>query len=318
MREVFIDRNFSIGSRAIIQQANKIIADYQRQGFTLTLRQLYYQFVSRDLLANKQTEYKRLGSVINDARLAGLIDWSAIEDRTRNIRKLPSWDSPEAIIDVVAEQYAENLWATQPRHVEVWIEKDALIGVIENVCERWRLPYLGCRGYISQSEQYAAGKRFARAEAQDRAPVVIYLGDHDPSGIDMSRDHTDRLAMFARWPVEVRRLALNMDQIEQYNPPPNPAKDTDSRSGKELPGGGFTPGSYRDLYGESSWELDALEPTVIDALIEAEVQDLLDHDAWATALAAQEKNRKVLTAISHNFGSVESYLTDIGELEGEE
>lgn len=297
-REAFIERRFSAGSLETIEQANKIIRSYQAQGFTLTLRQLYYQFVSRDLIANKQTEYKRLGSIINDARLAGYIDWSAIEDRTRNVRGGDwGYEDPAHAIRSMARGYAEEFWPYQPRHVEVWIEKDALIGVIEPVCSRWRLPYLACRGYVSQSEQYAAGKRFARLDAQGRPPVVLYLGDHDPSGIDMTRDHVDRLAMFARWPVEVRRLALNMDQIEEYGPPPNPAKETDSRSGP-----------YIEEYGESSWELDALEPTVIDALIEEQMQDLVDHEAWSESEDRQERSREILTETSNRWDDVVEFL----------
>ena len=306
-REAFIDRNFSIGSRTIIQQANVIIADYQAQGFTLTLRQLYYQFVSRDIIPNKQTEYKRLGSIINDARLAGKIDWDAIEDRTRNVRKPSVWGSPQDIMTAVADQYKEDLWRTQPRHVEVWIEKDALIGVIEPVCDRWRLPFLACRGYVSQSEQYAAGKRFARHARDGREPLVIYLGDHDPSGMDMTRDHTDRLAMFARWGVEVDRVALNMDQVEQYDPPPNPAKETDSRSGP-----------YIAQYGESSWELDALSPTVIDQLIEDRVQETVDHELWNAAQEVEELNKSTLAAVSDNFDEVQSYLIGQGYLSSDE
>ncbi len=309
MREAFIDKKFQGKSLEVIKQANNIIASYQAQGFTLTLRQLYYQFVSRDLIQNKQTEYKRLGQIINDARLAGMIDWKAIEDRTRNVKnKEWGFRDPEQGIDWLAEQYAEFYWPKQPRHVEVWIEKDALVGVIEPVCLRWRLPYLACRGYVSQSEQYDAGKRFARMDGQGRRSIVLYLGDHDPSGMDMTRDHVDRLAMFARWPVEVKRLALNMDQIDQYDPPPNPAKESDSRAV-----------GYIDEYGDSSWELDALEPTVIDALIEDELQELIDHDAWQASEAAETESRKVLTAISLNFSDVEEYMRSNGMVEdGEE
>ena len=85
----YTPKRFSAGSLAMIEKANEIIADYAAQGFTLTLRQLYYQFVSKDLLPNKQAEYKRLGSVINDARMAGMLDWEAIEDRTRNVKHQP-------------------------------------------------------------------------------------------------------------------------------------------------------------------------------------------------------------------------------------
>lgn len=267
--EAFITRNFSPGSLALIEQANEIIADYEAQGFTLTLRQLYYQFVSRDLIPNKQTEYKRLGSVINDARLAGLIDWDAIEDRTRNVKRTSTWSSPAAVLGAVADQYKENLWARQDYVPEVWIEKDALVGVIEGVCREYRVPFFACRGYTSQSEQYAAGKRFERIREEGRFPVVLHLGDHDPSGIDMTRDNADRLKMFAYEKIDVRRLALNIDQVQLYDPPPNPAKDTDSRST-----------DYKIRFGESSWELDALSPAVIADLIRNEIVSLIDEDLW--------------------------------------
>src|SRR5580692_12534694 len=100
--ELFVPRNFSEGSLSLIAAATQIIEEYQADGFTLTLRQLYYQFVSRDLIENKQTEYKRLGSIINDARLAGLIDWSAIEDRTRNVEINSHWDEPSGVIQSAA------------------------------------------------------------------------------------------------------------------------------------------------------------------------------------------------------------------------
>src|ERR1700679_3041250 len=129
MREKFIERRFSAASSAIIETANGILEEYETQGLVLTLRQLYYQFVARGLIPNKQSEYKRLGSIINDGRLAGLIDWSMMEDRTRTLRTISSWDSPGSIVDVVARQYQEDLWASQLFRPEVWIEKDALVGV---------------------------------------------------------------------------------------------------------------------------------------------------------------------------------------------
>lgn len=300
MKELFIERAFSAKSVDIIDKANEIIASYQAQGFTLTLRQLYYQFVSRDLIANRQSEYKRLGSIINDARLAGLIDWSAIEDRTRNLRGGDGWaESPEDFIKGIAPGYSEALWNTQPNHIEVWIEKDALIGVIEPVCTRWRLPYFACRGYSSQSEQWRAGHRFRRYRRDGKNCHILHLGDHDPSGMDMTRDNADRLTMFTRsvYGVEVKRLALNWDQIEQYNPPPNPAKETDSRSGP-----------YIAQFGESSWELDALEPMVIDQLIDEAINELIDLDAWEQAQATEERNRERIVRIADRWADIVEFL----------
>ena len=136
----YVAKNFGATALGVIREANAIIAEYAAQGYDLTLRQLYYQFVSRDLLPNRQSEYKRLGDIINDARLAGLVDWEAIVDRTRNIRALPHWSDPAAIVQAAASSFAVDKWAEQPRRVEVWIEKDALVGVFEPVCEELDVP----------------------------------------------------------------------------------------------------------------------------------------------------------------------------------
>lgn len=302
MKEKFEDINFRESSRVLIQQADKIIKEYQARGFTLTLRQLYYQFVSRDIIANKQTEYKRLGKIVNDARVAGLLDWSAIEDRTRNVKRPNVWRSPEAIIRAVADQYQEDPWIGQEFRPEVWIEKDALVGVIESICEERRVPFFACRGYVSQSEAYDAGKRFQRVINGGQRPLVLHLGDHDPSGLDMTRDIDQRLYRFAGMNVEVRRLALNMDQIDEYGPPPNPAKDTDAR---------FE--GYQDEFGDSSWELDALDPTVISDLIETELSGVIEWEKWDAAMATEESNKEDLSRTSVYWSDVKDFVRQLEE-----
>lgn len=300
----YIDRKFNKGSLAIIELANAICQEYASQGFTLTLRQIYYQFVARGHMANKQTEYKRLGSILNDARLAGLLDWRYMEDRTRFLRRLSTWENPESIIDGAAFGYKTDWWAQQPYYVEVWIEKDALVGVIEPICDEFRVPYIACRGYMSQSEQHNAAMRYARKIRAGQQIVVLHLGDHDPSGIDMTRDNRERVEDFLANTVdpanfEVRRLALNMDQVNQYNPPPNPAKMTDSRSE-----------DYVEKFGISSWELDALDPTTIGSLIQAEIEDLIDRPAWNTSRSGEEYDRETLTWIKDNYATVEGLANE--------
>lgn len=276
MKFCYIERKFSPSSQETVDQANSIIREYQAAGFVLTLRQLYYQFVARGLIPNKIQEYKRIGSIINDARLAGLIDWKAVEDRTRNLNRPSTWGSPADILDSAADSYKRDLWKTQDTYCEVWIEKDALVGVLEDACQELRVPFFACRGYSSQSEQWAAGMRFANKINEGKSVVVFHLGDHDPSGIDMTRDNEERLRMFieahAEGSFRFERLALNMDQVEEYAPPPNPAKITDSR---------FE--SYEAAFGTTSWELDALEPRVIKTLVEKHVGDVINADAWDEA-----------------------------------
>ncbi len=269
--EKFKDKLFRTASVARIDQANEIIAEYQAEGYELTLRQLYYQFVSRGLIENNQREYDKLGRLISDARLAGLIDWSAIVDRTRFLRGKNNQEDPETAMDELIEDYSIDMWSNQPERVEVWIEKDALVGVIANVCGRYDVDYLACRGYVSQSEQRSAGRRIEnRLKYQGQNTIILHLGDHDPSGIDMTRDNNERLDMFARHGVLVKRLALNMNQVKKYKPPPNPAKVTDSRAHK-----------YIKKFGKKSWELDALEPRVINKLLEDNITKSIDPVLWA-------------------------------------
>lgn len=280
--------NFTPGSKDLIDKANVIIAEYEQQGFDLTLRQLYYQFVARDFIENKQSEYKRLGSVINDARLAGLISWKSIVDRTRNLQSNGHWDSPADIVDSCVRSYQIDKWRDQATRVEVWIEKDALVGVIENVCVRNDVPYFSCRGYTSQSEMWSAGQRLQEYIDVSQNVVIIHLGDHDPSGIDMSRDIEDRLRMFlglshSNETLTLNRIALNMDQVRKYKPPPNPTKLTDSRA---------TP--YIKQFGNKSWELDALDPRTLDALIDSVILESRDDKAWNASVKEENAHKKSL------------------------
>ncbi len=294
----YIEKKFSRGSLVIIEQANTIIEEYAAQGFALTLRQLYYQFVARGLIANRQTEYKRLGSIVNDARLAGLIDWNAIEDRTRNVQSNPHWNDPANILEAVHQSYRIDLWTGQAYRPEVWIEKEALIGVVEGVCRELDVPFFACRGYTSQSEQWRAGIRARQNAKGNQKPVILHFGDHDPSGIDMTRDNSDRLDLFAPFAdLEVRRLALNFSQVLQYSPPPNPAKITDSR---------FE--GYVAKFGDESWELDALEPQVISDLIRTEVESMINWDAWGARQDQMEEERELLKQLSEDWEGVVDYL----------
>lgn len=296
----YVKKRFSRKSEAIIDHANTIISSYLRQGLTLSLRQLYYRFVAADLIPNSQAEYKKLGTIISDARLAGLIDWDAIEDRGRNLISPQTWHSPSQIIEAVAHSYAIDLWEGQRHRVEVWVEKEALIGVISNAANTLQVPSFACKGYTSQSEMWRAGRRFKRYREQGQQPVVIHLGDHDPSGIDMSRDITDRLTLFAEHDVKVERIALNMDQVQLYDPPPNPAKLKDTRAP-----------DYIVKYGTDSWELDALEPSVLDALIRDTIRKYRESLLYNSRLREQEREKESLQKLADNWEEVALFVEEL-------
>ena len=292
----YIKKNFRPATLQLIAIANNIIDEYAAQGFDLTLRQLYYQLVARGYIENSERSYKNVGSTIDDARLAGLIDWNRIVDRTRNLRSNGHFNDPAHIMKAAATSFQIDKWSRQPHRVEVWVEKDALIGVVEVAARRLDVPYFACRGYTSQSEMWAAAQRLRTWRRRGQTPVILYLGDHDPSGIDMTRDVLDRMMLFAGG-MQVERLALNWDQVEMYNPPPNPAKLTDSRAE-----------GYIARFGMSSWELDALDPTTIAGLIETAVMSFRDEDLWDEAVDEEQEGIRLLTEASDRWEDVAEFL----------
>ncbi len=329
------------GSEAagMVRHAQAICIEYEQRGYDLTLRQLYYQFVARDLLANTQRNYNRLGEIVNRARLAGLLDWDHIVDRTRNLQKLPHWNDPSGVVESAAKSFGVDLWDTQPTRVEVWVEKEALAGVIAQAANAYDCAWFSCRGYVSQSEMWGAGQRLGRYIEGGQNVVILHLGDHDPSGMDMTRDIRERIDTFltqdylnahldefeeskvrvseirtkmaercgvnyddvrkagAGGAFEVRRIALNDDQIAEYNPPPNPAKLSDSRSA-----------DYVEKYGTQSWELDALDPGVLVALIQDEVATTMDVEKYEARRDEQERHRDLLNTASRRWIDIVEFL----------
>lgn len=273
--------------------AIRATSDYEQQGYSLTLRQVYYQMVARDIIPNNERSYKNLGSLMNDARLAGLIDWNAIEDRTRNLRGRSHWEKPNEVIESAAYSYHLDYWEGQENYVEVWVEKDALVGIVGKICNRLDINHFSCRGYVSQSEMWAAAQRLRKRYDEGKSIVLLHLGDHDPSGIDMSRDIQDRNSLFGNMNLEFHRLALNMNQVEEFTPPPNPTKLTDSRAS-----------GYIDKFGYECWELDALEPKVISSLIEENVLKYRDDAAYRIVKDREEEEKENLLDVSRHWENV--------------
>lgn len=302
MKQQYKEVNFKGDSLGLIQTMDAIVASYMKQGYVLTVRQLYYQLVAQALVPNTENSYKRITSLVNDARLAGLIDWSGIEDRTRSFIRRGRWNSGKEILETCADSYHMDMWKNQSNRLFVIVEKEALAGVLEGVCFNYDVPLLAARGYPS-------GTVLREFVENDVLPVVghwggsqrvqiLHLGDHDPSGIDMTRDLRERIDLFADslgndYSIELTRIALSMTQIEEVKPPPNPAKTTDAR---------FS--DYRRRYGDKSWELDALTPQYLNTLVRSHITKYIDDDAWAERVEqiAQVKSR--MREIANEFEEV--------------
>lgn len=266
----------SKANQKMLSVINEILEEYVRDGYVLTLRQLYYQLVSKDVIPNNDKEYAKLSNILKKGRMAGIVDWSAIEDRVR-VPKLPYWvrNVQEAIRDTI-DQYRLNRMQGQSQKIEIWVEKDALSNVLYRVSSKYHLRLMVNRGYSSVSAMYDAYNRLSDGD------VILYFGDHDPSGMDMVRDVKDRLNEFGI-EVNVKPIALTIEQIKQFNPPPNPAKITDPRAKW-----------YIEKFGKTSWELDALPPRELIRLAQNAVEQIIDRDMYDSMVEKESKDKMEL------------------------
>ena len=280
MKESFpVNYRLTKNNLEMLDIVNGILDELQAQGYTLTLRQLYYQLVAKGIIPNRQSEYSKLSTLLVKGRMCGVVDWNAIEDRVRR-PQLPYWVfDVEMAIDDTIKSYRLNRQSGQQHYIEVWCEKDALSGILSRVTSHYHIRLMINRGYSSASAMYRAYKRFLMYQEDLKDLVILYLGDHDPSGLDMIRDVDDRLRTFGVL-VDVVHIALTMEQIEKYNPPPNPTKITDPRAEW-----------YLNEYGNTSWEVDALSPQILTELLKKEINYYVDEDMFNDVIKQEEEDK---------------------------
>lgn len=294
--QTYIEKNFSKVNTALIGTMNAIVSEYVGAGYRLTVRQLYYQLVARAVVENTEKSYKRITSLVNDAKLAGLMDWDAIEDRTREFIRRTRWESASAIVRASADSFHMDMWEGQKRRVVVVVEKEALAGVLERACRTYDVPLLAARGYPSGTvlREFALSDIIPAIQAKPmQRVVVLHLGDHDPSGMDMTRDLQERIQLFSDQEFdldELNRIALTMEQIQEQKPPANPAKTTDKRFAK-----------YRRRYGVESWELDALKPDYLDRLVTGHIKKHINKKVWDARAKEVERLRAKISKVADKF-----------------
>lgn len=278
----------SRGNKERLVTINEIIEEYKELGYTLTLRQLYYQLVSKDIIPNSDKEYDKLGVLLKEGRMSGQVDWDAIEDRLRKPSGYLQFESIKQRVETSAYNYALDRMQDQKVYIETWVEKDALSAIINRACAHYHIPTMVNRGYSSVTAMHDAFQRFHWQINNNKKCYILYVGDHDPSGLDMIRDIKDRLIEFDDdfnydWYFEILPIALTKSQIKTYNPPPNPAKITDTRAS-----------NYIEIHGDSSWEVDALRPEVLEALIKSTIENLVDIEKINGILEKEESDKQKL------------------------
>ena len=254
-----------------------VAAEYER----MSVRQLYYQLVSRGL-PKTEGAYKRVADAAAQLRLDGSLDYRKIADGSRTRRPVYQHGSLGAALERTQELYRRNYWLDQPRAVEVWCEKDALSGVIQPVCDRWGVTYVATRGFPSLTLRYES----AMALRESGKPTqVYYFGDHDASGRAISANLEAELRQHGA-DVRVTRIALEPAQIAAYRLPTRPGKHSDSRQAK-----------FAAEHGDASVELDALPPSVLTRLVDTVIRDMVDLDLWERTALVEDAERATLASI---------------------
>lgn len=255
----------------------------------MSLRQVYYQLVARQVIENCENSYKELSRLLVEARRAGVIPYAWIEDRTRRAHvRGHGFSDPSEYVEMLkasaAVGYRRDVWEGQSEYVEVWVEKDALSGLFLDALGPYGLTLNVGKGFSSASEMYLVAKRL-RAEAQrtGRTPIMLYFGDFDPSGEAMVHDLRDRLREDFACTLDLSKKALTLEQVEQYNLPPDLTKKTDTRARRHI-----------ERYGDIAVELDALPPDVLRQMITAAVESVLDLNALRELREQEEREREAL------------------------
>lgn len=349
-------RMWEADKKEVCEHIVDIVRRYMKLGYRLTLRQLHYQLVTKNWIVNHDTAYKKLGDILDDCRYSGLIDWDAIEDRGRVPHLVYHADSVAEALQELHEYYRRDRQEGQANVVEVWTEKDALSGILKRPTEKYHVRLVVNKGYTSSSAAYQAYDRVIEALTNGKKFTILYFGDHDPSGLDMVRDITDRIMNFLSRGEKLRSLESNMmdwwsesglsleemrieglvsdrlvdryyrnsgieldedfddykaaqfryyierndlfrviamgltrEQIRRYNLPPNPTKLTDSRADK-----------YIKEHGKTCWEVDALDPDVLNTIVDTHIQREINLDMFADTLALEKENKKQIQAFIDN------------------
>jgi len=246
----------------------------------MTVRQVFYQMVSKGAIGKTEGEYKStVGRLLVEMRKSGQLPYSWIADNTRWMRKPTTFDSVHQMLKNAARGYRLDLWRQQPHYVEVWLEKEALAGVLVDVTGEWDVPLMVTRGYSSLTFLHSAAEAIA---AQSKPAYLYYFGDHDPSGVDITRNVEQTIREGAPGAeIHFEKIAVTRQQIDDMDLPTRPTKKTDSRS--------------RNFEGESV-EVDAISPPVLRDLCRAAIEKHVDQDIYRNMRAIEEEERRQLKA----------------------
>ncbi|MHB8522190.1 MAG: hypothetical protein ACYDH9_15725 [Limisphaerales bacterium] len=249
----------------------------------ITIRHLFYRLVGLRVIEKTEQAYKGLCSHLSKWRRSEAIPWSAFSDSTRWHIQNNTFDGVQDALKNTVENYRRNLWDTQPFYLEVWVEKDAIAGIVSDTANTFGVPVFVARGFASLSSLYSAANTFRQATDAGKTAVIYHLGDYDPSGFAAGDSMLRAFRDDFKVDLQFIRAAVTKEQIEEMNLPTRPVKTSDSRAAK--------------WQGGECVELDTMPPGEIRALVESCILQHIDRHQWQMLQATEAMERETLQKI---------------------
>lgn len=276
-----------VRTRRMIRAARSILEREQ----PMTIRQLFYRLVSVEEIENCLRDYRRVSASMTKARESGEIPWEWIVDRSRPVYSAATWSGLEEYGNVVARSYRRNAWQDQPCHVEVWSEKDAIVGSIEGVCDDYAVPLRAIRGFSSATVAQEVAALFNKLNHDDGKEIVVfYIGDHDASGRGIEQDIRDRVLRYGGGQFRIRRLAILAGDIDRFKLPPLRVKEQDPRAS-----------SFLCKYRDRCVEVDALPPEELRTRIRSAIEEVIDGGAWDRAMKVEAVEKETTRRVAETL-----------------
>jgi hypothetical protein len=269
-----------------LELVQEIINHYKTLGLLLTVRQIHYQLVSTNAYANTQSNYDSLTRMITNARMSGRLDWSAIVDRNRETKRSYFNDSVKDAIRSALTCFGRDKMLYQDVYIEVMIEKMAIFEIVSRVTNKYNIMLTGDKGFCSTTVLYEIAGRMKEQTMLGKKCYVLYIGDHDPSGLTMDESIKNTLARMGANGVNFIRVGLTKEQVEEYNLPPNVIKENNTNAKK-----------YSEKHGDISWECDALPPEILQNDLEDSILSLINYSTYEFMCKLEKEGKEQLTNI---------------------
>ncbi len=223
--------------RDVLPNIKDRLNDFKNRGIKPTLRTIFYSLVSLNVIENTKSSYKQLSDYTVKKRECGVLPMNCFTDASRSI--IEDFDDRFITLDDyiniaisylrnASTDYAKNVprWYKQPNYVEVWIEKDAMVGTFHSILQDMQIRIVPTRGFSSITFLYSNVNRLKKIQDTGRSIFIRYFGDFDPSGEIIEHNIKNKLQSYGLSRFDFNRIAINESHISKFRLPQNPDVNT--------------------------------------------------------------------------------------------